>query len=356
MPSIKHRRRAKRHAEKLVEDSLDALDSGHIALADKLIQRALSAGPANARFWLEYARISQHRGRTRRAERAVRRALELSPEFADARTLLEQLVPPSESSSATEHVVVADEPPFFTDRTERFHWKSHGDELTLRGVTRLPSLLDVDEFALRDLFSHDEMFEHDVHMNDERGRLRYRFFPSAARSHHGAAHRALRAPRTCREPFQRARRRAAPLAIHAHRVPTRLRCGWSRPHVADLASVRAGRLQRLSPGRLRLDLLSATDGYQPRARPYRRRWRIRTRRRAAGQAQAHPHGAHGHRRRDHLLHARSTHTDRRALRSAAGDARRASRPRRALRSRDSVPRLRGHLTHSPRPTATRAQS
>lgn len=62
MPSIKNRRRAKRRAEKLVEESLDALDSGHAALADKLIQRALSAGPANARFWLEYARISQHRG------------------------------------------------------------------------------------------------------------------------------------------------------------------------------------------------------------------------------------------------------------------------------------------------------
>ena len=74
MPSIKHRRRAKRRAEKLVEDSLDALASGHLALADRLIQRALSAGPANARFWLEYAYISQHRGLTRRAERAVRRA------------------------------------------------------------------------------------------------------------------------------------------------------------------------------------------------------------------------------------------------------------------------------------------
>jgi len=76
MPSIKNRRRAKRRAEKLVEESLDALDSGHDALADKLIQRALSAGPANARFWLEYARISQHRGLNRRAERAIRRALD----------------------------------------------------------------------------------------------------------------------------------------------------------------------------------------------------------------------------------------------------------------------------------------
>ena len=177
MPSIKERRRAKRRAEKLVEESLDALASGHDALADKLIQRALSAGPANARFWLEYARISQHRGFTRRTERAVRRALELSPDFTEARELLEQLVPANEPMPSSEPVAEVDEPPLFTDRTERFDWDAHADDLTLRGVTRLPSLLVVDEcIALREHFAHDEHFEHDVEMNDERGRVRYRFF------------------------------------------------------------------------------------------------------------------------------------------------------------------------------------
>ncbi len=179
MPSIKHRRRAKRRAEKLVEESLDALASGHDALADKLIQRALSAGPANARFWLEYARISQQRGLSRRAERAVRRALELSPDFAEARELLDRLAPPSAPivSSASEIVAEVDEPPFFTGRTQRFEWDVHAEDLTLRGVTRLPSLLTIDEcIGLRDLFSRDEVFEHDVNMDDERGRVRYRFF------------------------------------------------------------------------------------------------------------------------------------------------------------------------------------
>jgi uncharacterized protein len=177
MPSIKNRRRAKRRAEKLVEESLDALESGHDALADKLIQRALSAGPANARFWLEYARISHHRGLNRRAERAIRRALELSPDFAEARELLDQLVPPTEPMSSSEPIAVADEPPVFSELTERFEWNTHADDLTLRGVTRLRSLLAVDEcIALRGLFSNDEHFEHDVDMNDERGRVRYRFF------------------------------------------------------------------------------------------------------------------------------------------------------------------------------------
>lgn len=177
MPSIKNRRRAKRRAEKLVEESLDALASGHDALADKLIQRALSAGPANARFWLEYARISQHRGLTRRAERAVRRALELSPDFEEARELLDQLVPPSAPQLPNEPGALPDELPVFTDRTERFDWDTHAEDLTLRGVARLPSLLTVAECsALRDLFSNDETFEHEVEINDERGRVRYRFF------------------------------------------------------------------------------------------------------------------------------------------------------------------------------------
>src|SRR5262249_30283323 len=156
--------------EKLVEESLDALASGHDALADKLIQRALSAGPANARFWLEYARISQHRGLNRRAERAIRRALELSPDFAEARALLDQLLPPTEPTSSSEPVD-ADEPLVLSGRTERFDWDAHAEDLTLRGVTRLLSLLAIDEcIALRDRFSHDEPFEHDVEMNDERGR------------------------------------------------------------------------------------------------------------------------------------------------------------------------------------------
>lgn len=176
MPSIKHRRRAKRRAEHLVEESLDALASGHDVLADKLIQRALSAGPANARFWLEYARISQHRGFTRRAERAVRRALELSPDFTEARELLAQLVPRAPAASNAP-ILEPDEPPCFTERTARFDWDAHAGELTRQGVTRLASLITIDEcVALRALFAHDEHFEHEVEMSDERGRLRYRFF------------------------------------------------------------------------------------------------------------------------------------------------------------------------------------
>lgn len=103
------------------------------------------------------------------------RALELSPEFAEARELLDRLVPPSAPKTATE--IAVDAPPCFTSRTERFDWAVHADELVLRGATRLPALLADDECAaLRGLFADADRFEHDVDMHDERGRVRYRFF------------------------------------------------------------------------------------------------------------------------------------------------------------------------------------
>ena len=178
MPSTKQRRRSKRRAEKLVDEALEAADDGELHLAEKLIQRALSAGPANARFWLECARIARQRGQNRRAERAVRRALELSPDFGEARELLDELVPaaPVAPVSAPSDVGNDDEP-VFTDRTSTFDWTEIADELTARGVVRIPRLVHADEcVALRELYAQDEAFEHEVCIDDERGRVVYRFF------------------------------------------------------------------------------------------------------------------------------------------------------------------------------------
>jgi hypothetical protein len=183
MPSTKQRRRSKRRAEKLVDEAIEAAAADELHLAEKLIQRALSAGPANARFWVEYARISVQRGLTRRAERAVRRALELSPDYGEARELLSEMSPPdSRAIAATskpniEDSVEDDEPATFTERTFRFDWSEIEGELTTRGLVRLPSLLTIDEcIGLRSRFAIDDVFEHDVRMDDERGRLVYRFF------------------------------------------------------------------------------------------------------------------------------------------------------------------------------------
>jgi uncharacterized protein len=176
MPSTKQRRRAKRHAERLVEEAIAAADDDELHLAEKLMQRALSSGPANARFWLEYARIAIQRGQTRRGARAVRRALELSPDYAEARELQQELLPPAPvpEPPAVPEVI---EPPVFTDRTARFDWDELAGDLTTRGVTRLPALLSVEEcVALRSSYTDDTAFEHDVRIDDDRGRLVYRFF------------------------------------------------------------------------------------------------------------------------------------------------------------------------------------
>jgi hypothetical protein len=178
VPSTKKRRRAKRHAEKLAEEAIEAAASGQLPFAEKLIQRALSAGPANARFWVEHARIAMLGGQTGRAERAVRRALELSPTYAEAQALLDEIAPADALSAAEiDETPAVTEEIVFTARTERFDWAAIGEELGARGLARVPALLSSAEcVALRDLYTQDDLFEHDVQIDDERGRVAYRFF------------------------------------------------------------------------------------------------------------------------------------------------------------------------------------
>ena len=179
MPSIKQRRRSKRRAEKLVEEAIEAASSDQLHLAEKLIQRALSAGPANARFWLEYARIAVQRGQTRRAARAAQRAVELSPGYIEAQDLLDEISPREQPVRETEPFVIEqpEEEARFTLRTERFDWSALEEELMARGLVRVPQLLSVDEcIALRSLYQCDEVFEHDIRMDDDRGSVAYRFF------------------------------------------------------------------------------------------------------------------------------------------------------------------------------------
>jgi hypothetical protein len=177
MPSTKQRRRAKRHADRLVEEAIEAAAADKPLLAEKLIQRALSAGPANARFWLENARIAHQRGLSRRAERSVRRALELSPHYAEAQELMRALVPPREPPPPALAAAGDDDELLTLARTERYDWATVEDELTTRGLARLPALATADEcVALRALYTDPARFEHEVRIADERGRVDYRFF------------------------------------------------------------------------------------------------------------------------------------------------------------------------------------
>jgi hypothetical protein len=177
MPSTKKRRRAKRHAERLVEEAIEAAASDQLHLAEKLIERALGAGPANARFWVESARIALLRGEPRRAERGVRRALELSPGYREAQELLQEIAPAAPVEPQPAEPPPIDEEIVFTARTARFDWEAIAEELAARGLARVPALLASAEcVALRALHPQDDRFEHDVRIDDERGRVEYRFF------------------------------------------------------------------------------------------------------------------------------------------------------------------------------------
>jgi hypothetical protein len=178
VPSTKKRRRAKRHAEKLAEEAIEAAANGQLHLAEKLIQRALTAGPANARFWVEQARIDLLRGMTVRADRAVRRALELSPTYAEAQVLLDEIAPTAEPSEpAPVEMPRITEPIVFTARTDRFDWGAMAEELSTRGLACVRALVSNAEcVALRELYAQDDRFEHDVRIDDDRGRVEYRFF------------------------------------------------------------------------------------------------------------------------------------------------------------------------------------
>jgi hypothetical protein len=73
-----------------------------------------------------------------RAERAVRRALELSPDYSEAQALMHELVPPREDPPPVEAAVPDDEV-LALDRTERYDWAAIEGELTARGLTRVPA-------------------------------------------------------------------------------------------------------------------------------------------------------------------------------------------------------------------------
>lgn len=177
MSSHKHRRRAKRRAEQVIDQAWTALEEGHFALARKLAKRAVDQGPMNARFWKERAEILHRLQDDEEARCAARRALVLSPKYQEAEQLLETLgekvtqpqtavevLPSAQTSSMTQR---------FTERTERFDWEVLGHALERKGAVRLPQLLTEKECGqLR--ASAD--FEHEVQMSAEQGGAAYRFF------------------------------------------------------------------------------------------------------------------------------------------------------------------------------------
>ena len=217
MTSKKHRRKARRSTYKLLDEAWEASEGGKEALAEKLSKRALAAGMVNPRVWHERGMILEAAGRRREAEHAYttaaaiaptyatvlvslgalyaesgrmleavqvqRRAVELSRDDAEARATLAAY----EARAAAEGVLpVEEEPreaevstahPEATWRTDRYDWAEIDAALTRRGAALVPGLLEPSECgALRALWEDASCFEHEVTLDDDKGRLQYRFF------------------------------------------------------------------------------------------------------------------------------------------------------------------------------------
>lgn len=210
MTSPRERRKARRRAEKTMDEAFEALLAERLPLAEKLARRAVAAGEMNARLWLDLGRILRRRdGQDEDAEAALRRAIALSPDYGEAFAELAafqaaagkwvqaerlqrravELLPRDPTAveklaSYAARVVEpapagepGDEPPPPpTARTERYAWGDVAAELLGRGAVVLPNLLDADERAgLRGLWEV-ECFESSAVATDEDGGFECRWF------------------------------------------------------------------------------------------------------------------------------------------------------------------------------------
>lgn len=213
MPSKKHRRKDRKNTYKLIDDAFDALESGHEALADRLAKRALDKGAMNPRIWCDRARILDQLGQRGEAERAYRNAVSLAPTYVDALASLARLLAsagrfheargvqrrvvelsPEDAAAAAllaaydaeaPEAEVWDTAPPETDasaappaaRAAHIDWAAVDGELARCGAALLPGLLDARECqSLRELWNEPERFEHEIVLDDARGKLAYRFF------------------------------------------------------------------------------------------------------------------------------------------------------------------------------------
>ena len=211
MSRKKDRNKARRRAEKYMDQAWEAADQGKLQHAAQLSFRAVTVGPVNPRLWNDHGSLMRLCERFDEAEQAFRTAIALSPTYADAfgnlaglqaqrgnlpqaERLQERLVELRPEDTLARDALQsyralagggevahgansAEESCVFTLRSERFDWESIGTKLTECGVALLPGLLTQQECReLAALYPLDEHFEHEVAQDDaETGRVSYRF-------------------------------------------------------------------------------------------------------------------------------------------------------------------------------------
>jgi hypothetical protein len=83
MTAKKEKEKERRRARKMADDAWQAVEAGNLDLAEKLIRRATSTQPDNARAWNDQGVILNLRGKDTEADRAFRYAIRLARDFAE---------------------------------------------------------------------------------------------------------------------------------------------------------------------------------------------------------------------------------------------------------------------------------
>jgi hypothetical protein len=202
MTSKKERHRRRRHAERELAAAWAALDDGNPVLAERASRRALETGFVNPRMWREHGLILLRCGKDAEGEEALRRAIALAPQYADAfadlarvqatrgklaaAARLQQRVVELRPDSAADRALwdewrahlppaeepdtaAGDAPPFsFTQRTARFDWDVVLAEVRAKGAAVLAGLLEPQESAaLVARFGDEAAFEFEERRDDE---------------------------------------------------------------------------------------------------------------------------------------------------------------------------------------------
>jgi Tfp pilus assembly protein PilF len=229
MNAKKKRTKDRRRARKLAEEAWEAAHEGNLALAVKIIRRAVDRQPANPLLWNDQGLLFLRSDDEQKAAASFQAAISLSPDFADAYANLaeirvrqgrlqeaialqsqaarhepenpryrEALVaylalagqttsahpaptevrPAATSVSPAQDRNIRDRFPELADRVHNLDWASLERQLTDEGCAAVRGFLEAEACRqLREMYDHDELFAKTVVMNKERfGQGVYRYF------------------------------------------------------------------------------------------------------------------------------------------------------------------------------------
>jgi hypothetical protein len=233
MTAKKQKEKERRRARKLADEAWQAVEQGNLDLAEKIIRRATSTQPDNARLWNDQGVILGMRDNQVEADRAFRYAIRLARNLAepyhhlaalrakqdrldDAVALEADAVQraPANAEYATQleayrtwaelqrqqtlaklpwanearpalpptgdPAAIARATTFWAERLQAADWDRWGDRLTREGCAVVPQLLEPAECAeIRSLFDDDSLFVKTVVMDQpDFGEGVYRYFRS----------------------------------------------------------------------------------------------------------------------------------------------------------------------------------